>query len=120
MILAKRIKHLLRILFIEKRLPTKFYNFLNILGLKTQVIHSAEGLIVKRDASFANAYYEIWQKKKYDIPGFDIRDGINIMDIGAQQGFFSLYAAYRGGMSTPSNQKKQIIRFCNGISKRIY
>jgi FkbM family methyltransferase len=41
-------------------------------------------------------FYETWSKKDYDIPGFTLARGMTVVDVGANQGFFSLYAASKG------------------------
>lgn len=39
---------------------------------------------------------ETWYNKDYDIPHFPIRPDDVVIDIGANQGFFTCYAAYQG------------------------
>lgn len=39
---------------------------------------------------------EIWDDKVYDMPNFHIKPGMDIVDIGANQGFFTVYAAHLG------------------------
>jgi len=41
-------------------------------------------------------FYEVWGKKDYDIPGFTLTENMTVVDVGANQGFFSLYAASKG------------------------
>lgn len=41
-------------------------------------------------------FYETWSKKDYDIPGFTLAPGMTVVDVGANQGYFSLYAASKG------------------------
>jgi len=40
---------------------------------------------------------EIWIREAYNPPGFEIKKGDVVVDIGAHIGAFSLYAAYHGG-----------------------
>ncbi|MBI83613.1 MAG: hypothetical protein CMJ81_10480 [Planctomycetaceae bacterium] len=55
-----------------------------------------EGLkFVAYQGSFG-MFRETWIKKLYDLPGFQIGPGMNIVDIGAHQGFFAIYAAQKG------------------------
>ncbi len=39
---------------------------------------------------------EVWSKRVYDQPGFTVGENMNVVDIGANQGFFTVYAATRG------------------------
>jgi FkbM family methyltransferase len=41
-------------------------------------------------------FAEVWFCKSYDIPGVSLRPGDLVLDIGANQGFFSCYAAQKG------------------------
>lgn len=41
-------------------------------------------------------FAEVWFYKSYDVPGVPLRPGDLVLDIGANQGFFSCYAAQQG------------------------
>jgi len=41
-------------------------------------------------------FAEVWFYKNYDVPGVPLRPGDLVLDIGANQGFFSCYAAQKG------------------------
>lgn len=41
-------------------------------------------------------FAEVWFYKNYDVPGVPLRPGDLVLDIGANQGFFSCYAAHKG------------------------
>jgi FkbM family methyltransferase len=41
-------------------------------------------------------FAEVWFYKSYDVPGVPLRPGDLVLDIGANQGFFSCYAAHKG------------------------
>jgi FkbM family methyltransferase len=41
-------------------------------------------------------FSEIWFYKTYDVPGVSLRPGDLVLDIGANQGFYSCYAACQG------------------------
>ncbi|HWP85667.1 MAG TPA: FkbM family methyltransferase [Terriglobia bacterium] len=41
-------------------------------------------------------FYEVWSKRDYDLPGFAFGPSLTVIDVGANQGFFSLYAASKG------------------------
>lgn len=38
----------------------------------------------------------VWYSREYDVPGVPIRSGDTVLDIGANQGFFTCYGANRG------------------------
>jgi FkbM family methyltransferase len=41
-------------------------------------------------------FAEVWHRRDYDVPGMQIRPNDIVIDIGANQGVFTCYAAYRG------------------------
>ena len=41
-------------------------------------------------------FAECWYSRQYDVPGAPLRDGDVVIDIGANQGFFTCYAASKG------------------------
>ena len=41
-------------------------------------------------------FSDIWYSHAYDVPGVPIRAGDVVIDIGANQGFFTCYAAFKG------------------------
>lgn len=43
-----------------------------------------------------HAFGSTWYSHEYDVPHVPIRPGDTVLDIGANQGFFTCYAAYRG------------------------
>lgn len=94
------IRRICRILFVERRLPGRFYqlyfSFLNRLGIRFATIKLKNGLTVKGYTHCFTMFYEVWGKKDYDIPGFTLARNMTVIDIGANQGFFTLYAASQG------------------------
>ncbi len=52
---------------------------------------------------------EIWDEKIYE-KDFTIKEGMTVLDIGANQGFFSLYAASKGAyvVSIETEEKNYI------------
>jgi len=91
---------LAKILLIEHRLPIRFYKlfygFLYRLGKQFVSIKLDNGYTIKGFSKSFWMFYETWDKRDYDIPGFSLADGMNVVDIGANQGFFALYAASKG------------------------
>lgn len=85
------------IVFVEHRLPGRFYqlyfSFLNRLGIRLATIKLKNGLTVKGYTHCFSMFYEVWSKKDYDIPGFTLARNMTVIDIGANQGFFTMYAA---------------------------
>lgn len=98
--LTTAISRLCRIIFVEHRLPIRcyklYYGFVKRLGIRFSTIRSANGLIVRAYTNSFFMFYETWSKKDYDIPGFTLTRGMTVVDVGANQGFFPLYAASKG------------------------
>lgn len=86
---------LLKILFLERRLPTKGYSFFKKIGIpiKTRKICTKNGLVLKGLYSY---FFVLRQIEQYEIPGFRIKTGMHIIDIGANQGFFTVVSANKG------------------------
>lgn len=68
---------------------------------------------------------ECWHDKDYDIPNFTVRPDDIVIDIGANQGFFSVYMAHKGAQVyafepfTPSFEILQQNLALNGMSNRV-
>jgi FkbM family methyltransferase len=94
------IRRVCRIVFVERRIPVRcyhlYFSFLNRLGIRLATINLKNGLTVKGYTHCLFMFYEVWSKKDYDIPGFTLARNMTVIDIGANQGFFSLYAASLG------------------------
>ena len=94
------IRRICRIVFVERRLPGRvhqlYFSLLNKLGVRLTTIKLKNGFTIKGYTHCFFMFYEIWSKKDYDIPGFEFAQNMNVVDIGANQGFFSLYAASKG------------------------
>jgi FkbM family methyltransferase len=90
----------LRIVLVERRLPGAcyrwYYNLLNRMGIRITTIRWKNGLTVKGYTHCLTMFHEVWSKRDYDQPGFRLGRGMTVVDIGANQGFFSLYAASQG------------------------
>ena len=89
-----------KILFLERRLPGKcyqwYFSLLNRFGVRTAVIRTKNGYTVKGFTHCFFMFYEVWSKHDYDFADFSLAEGMTAIDIGANQGFFSLYAASKG------------------------
>ena len=96
----QQVGSLLRILLIEQRVPGKcyqcYYNLLKALGFKTTTIRVGGGVTLKGYTECLSIAQEVWSKRVYDHADFPFRHGMVVVDIGANQGFFSLYAASKG------------------------
>jgi FkbM family methyltransferase len=90
---------LLRILLVERRLPGRFYKLyfeiLGKLGVKKVTVRD-RGLRVSGYTENMWEYFVISAKGDYEIPGFQLSDRSVVIDIGANQGFYSLDAARKG------------------------
>jgi FkbM family methyltransferase len=54
------------------------------------------GLTVVASVKSSHMFGETWHTRDYDVPGCPLRRGDSVIDIGANQGFFSCYAALQG------------------------
>ncbi|OFV97952.1 MAG: hypothetical protein A3H28_07165 [Acidobacteria bacterium RIFCSPLOWO2_02_FULL_61_28] len=88
------------IVFVERRLPGRVYSLyfrlLNRMGIRFATIRLKNGFVVRAYTHCITILHEIWDKRDYDIPGFSWDKSMTAIDIGANQGFFSLYAASKG------------------------
>lgn len=98
--LMDQLVRICRIVFVERRLPGTFYqlyfSFLNRLGIRFATVKLKNGLTVKGYTHCFFMFFEVWGKKDYDIPGFTLARNMTVIDVGANQGFFTLYAASKG------------------------
>ena len=60
------------------------------------VVDRASGVRCLCTLNSHHMFSDIWYSHTYDIPGIPIRAGDVVIDIGANQGFFSCYAAFKG------------------------
>ena len=97
--MKNNISKLLRILFVERRIPgvvlIRWYGFLEKLGIRYVTLKTANGLSVRCMTNARVVFIEVFEKEEYAFPGFDF-ENCTVVDIGANQGFFTLYAASRG------------------------
>jgi FkbM family methyltransferase len=54
------------------------------------------GITVRAAVKSSHMFGETWHTRDYDIPSCPLRPGDNVIDIGANQGFFTCYAALKG------------------------
>lgn len=89
----------LKILFVERRMPgvvlRPYYALLERLGVDHVNLKTRNGLTVKCMTNARVVFIEVFEKEEYAFPDFDW-SGKTVIDIGANQGFFTLYAASRG------------------------
>lgn len=97
---SNALTRLLKTLFVERRLPIRcyklYYRLLSRMGLRFETIRRGNGLVIKGHTRSLWMFYETWSKKDYDIPGFTLTTNMTVVDVGANQGFFSLYATSKG------------------------
>jgi FkbM family methyltransferase len=88
-----------QVLFIERRLPIRAYKwwYKALAGFgKEFVTIRVNGLSIRGFTKSMFMFQEVWNKGDYRIPGFPLKEGMAVVDIGANQGFFSLWAANQG------------------------
>lgn len=90
---------LMKILFVERRLPgpvvIRWHSLLERFGVKEVTLKTDNGLSVTCMTNARVVFIEVFEKEEYALPDFDFKDK-TVIDIGANQGFFTLYAASRG------------------------
>jgi FkbM family methyltransferase len=98
--LRTEIARVCKILLIERRLPGRcyqlYFSVLNRLGIRFATVETKNGFVVKGYTHCLFMFYEVWSKRDYDILGFTLTKNMTVIDVGANQGFFSLYAASKG------------------------
>jgi len=60
------------------------------------VVDRASGVRCLCTLNSHHMFSDIWYSHAYDVPGVPIRAGDVVIDIGANQGFFTCYAAFKG------------------------
>jgi FkbM family methyltransferase len=60
------------------------------------VVDRASGVRCLCTLNSHHMFSDIWYSHVYDVPGVPIRAGDVVIDIGANQGFFTCYAAFKG------------------------
>jgi FkbM family methyltransferase len=60
------------------------------------IVDKATGISCRCDVGAYHIFGETWYSRVYDVPGLPIRPGDVVLDIGANHGFFTCYAASMG------------------------
>ncbi len=61
-----------------------------------RVVDRRTGVAMKCRAAAHRMFGEVWFDHDYDVPAVPLRKGDVVIDVGANQGFFTCYAAHRG------------------------
>ncbi len=89
----------LKILFVERRMPgqilMRWYSLLERFGVRFVDLKTRDGLSVRCMTNARVVFIEVFEKEEYAFPDFNFKDKV-VIDIGANQGFFTVYAASRG------------------------
>jgi FkbM family methyltransferase len=89
------------------------------------IIDRASGIRCLCTLNSHHMFSDIWYSHAYDVPRVPIRSGDVVIDIGANQGFFSCYAAFKGARVLafePVPELCQRLRenvACNGLTDRV-
>jgi FkbM family methyltransferase len=62
------------------------------------IVDKATGITCLSNVGSYHIFGETWYSRVYDVPGLPIRAGDVVFDIGANQGFFTCYAASKGAV----------------------
>jgi len=62
------------------------------------IVDKASGVDCLCNVGSYHMFGETWYSRVYDVPGLPIRSGDVVLDIGANQGFFTCYAASKGAI----------------------
>jgi FkbM family methyltransferase len=93
-------RRLFRVIFIEHRVPVRayrlYYDLLDSVGIHKIKVVTRNGLVIEGLSNSLWMYHETWDKDDYRVPGLELGPGMTVIDIGANQGFYSLYAASKG------------------------
>jgi len=65
-------------------------------GRPLHVVDRRSGIRCLCNVASYRMFGEVWHDRCYDVPKLPIREGDVVLDIGANRGFYSLYAAVRG------------------------
>jgi FkbM family methyltransferase len=83
------------------------------------------GIHCSAKVSSYNMFVETWYSRDYDVPFLQIDPGDVVIDIGANQGFFTCYAAHRGAYvypfePNPDNYERLVSNIeRNGLTGRV-
>ena len=80
------------------RVQRIYFDLVSALGFKTLKVRTRDGYILSYLSRTRTIYVEIWQKHDYDFDDFNFEEGAVVVDIGANQGLFSVYAARNGAL----------------------
>ena len=98
--MLSQVRKFFHIVLVERRIPIRafrlYYNFLDFIGVSKTSIVTKNGFVIEGLSNSFWMYHETWDKDDYGIPGLELFSGATVIDIGANQGFYSLYAASKG------------------------
>lgn len=97
--IPSQLQQAFHIVVYERRIPGRvfrvYHRFLEFIGVHRKEIVTKNGLKIQAFTNSIWMYHEVWDKDAYGIAGLNLSSGMTVIDIGANQGFYSLYAASR-------------------------
>ena len=97
--MLSKLKVALGAIRILKNWPFYFLNYFGLVRTPRLIYQLKNGILfkVRPKTQDQTIFNQIWLKKVYGFPGFELKEGDVVVDIGAQAGFFSVYAGSKIG-----------------------
>lgn len=96
--MISKIKTVIKVVKILKNWPLYFADYFKLVKRSVMVLKLENGIClgIRPRTMERGTFNAIWLNHIYTPPGFEIKDGDTIIDIGAHVGIFSIFAAMSG------------------------